>query len=129
MRPSCLSCAILTHTVRREQELAYRALLEHEIHDDEFFGEALRDKFSYYPTVTQDAFKHPGRITDRIRDGDFARDLGLTGTRFNPEESRVMLCGSMAFNKEMAAMLDEHGMVEGSNAEPGSYVLERAFVG
>ncbi len=40
-----------------------------------------------------------------------------------------MLCGSMAMIKETAALLDGFGMKEGSNAEPGDYVLERAFVG
>ena len=120
---------IITHTVRDEQELAYRDFLEREIRNDEIFGELLKDRFTYYPTVTRGDFKTQGRITDRIRAGDFAEDLGLIGNRFNLETARVMVCGSMAFNKDMAAMLDEHGLVEGSNAAPGSYVLERAFVG
>jgi ferredoxin--NADP+ reductase len=40
-----------------------------------------------------------------------------------------MLCGSMAMIKEQAAMLDSLGFKEGSNAAPGDYVIERAFVG
>ena len=120
---------IITHTVREEQELAYREFLENEIHADEVFGELLRDRFTYYPTVTRGEFKTPGRITDRIQAGAFANDLGLIGNRFNPETARVMVCGSMAFNKDMAAMLEDHGLEEGSNSAPGSYVLERAFVG
>ena len=40
-----------------------------------------------------------------------------------------MLCGSMDMIKEVAAVLESHGLVEGSNAEPGDFVLERAFVG
>ena len=40
-----------------------------------------------------------------------------------------MLCGSMAFIKDMAAICEDQGLKEGSNAEPGDYVLERAFVG
>ncbi len=120
---------IITHTVRHEQELAYRDFLEREIRNDEIFGELLKDRFTYYPTVTQGEFMTRGRITDRIRAGDFAADLGLVGNRFNLETARVMVCGSMAFNKDMAAMLEDHGLVEGSNAAPGSYVLERAFVG
>jgi ferredoxin--NADP+ reductase len=31
--------------------------------------------------------------------------------------------------KETAELLESFGMKEGSNAEPGDYVLERAFVG
>ena len=120
---------IITHTVREEQELAYRDFLETEIHNDEIFGELLKDRFTYYPTVTRGDFKTKGRITDRIRAGDFAGDLGLIGNRFNPETARVMVCGSLAFNREMATMLEEHGLEEGHNAKPGGFVLEKAFVG
>ncbi|MDG2107182.1 MAG: ferredoxin--NADP reductase [Woeseiaceae bacterium] len=120
---------ILTHTVREEQELAYREFLEEQIHADEIFGELLRDRFTYYPTVTRGEFRTQGRITDRIQLGDFAKDLGLIGNRFNPLTARVMVCGSMAFNKDMASMLKEHGLQEGSNSAPGSFVVERAFVG
>jgi ferredoxin--NADP+ reductase len=120
---------IITHTVREEQELAYRDFLENEIHADEVFGELLRDRFTYYPTVTRGEFKTPGRITDRIQAGEFADDLGLIGNRFNPETARVMVCGSMAFNYDMSTMLNEHGLEEGSNSAPGSFVIERAFVG
>ena len=40
-----------------------------------------------------------------------------------------MLCGSMAMIKETGELLEAYGLTEGSNAEPGDYVLERAFVG
>jgi len=120
---------IITHTVREKQELAYRNFLEKEIHADEIFGELLRDRFTYYPTVTRGEFRTRGRITERIQLGDFAKDLGLIGNRFNPQTARVMVCGSMAFNKDMASMLEEHGLKEGSNSSPGSFVIERAFVG
>jgi ferredoxin--NADP+ reductase len=120
---------VITHTVRQEQELAYRRFLETEIHNDEVFGDLLRDRFTYYPTVTREEFKNKGRITDRIRRGAFAEDLGLVGNRFNADTARVMVCGSLAFNSDMASMLNEHGLVEGSNAAPGGFVLERAFVG
>ncbi|MGE5566570.1 MAG: ferredoxin--NADP reductase, partial [Parcubacteria group bacterium] len=33
------------------------------------------------------------------------------------------------FIKDMAAVCEAQGLVEGSNAEPGDFVLERAFVG
>lgn len=122
---------IITHTVRQKQELAYREFLNEEIRNDEIFGEILANRFTYYPTVTQGDFSTKGRITDRIRQGAFAEDLkeiGLIPNRFNPEKSRVMICGSMAFNKDMASMLEDHGLSEGSNSKPGEYVIERAFV-
>lgn len=120
---------IITHTVREEEELAYREFLEAEIHDDEILGEWIKDRFTYYPTVTTGEFRTKGRITNRIRSGDFAADIHLTDNRFDPETDRVMVCGSLAFNREMATMLVEHGLVEGHNNDPGTFVVERAFVG
>ena len=120
---------VVVHTVREVRDLAYKAFFETELPADEFLGEYASAQLTYYPTVTREAFRYPGRVTDRINSGDFFRDLGLDGTRFNPDEDRVMLCGSMAMIKEAAALLEAHGLVEGSNAEPGDFVLERAFVG
>jgi ferredoxin--NADP+ reductase len=40
-----------------------------------------------------------------------------------------MMCGSMAMIKDVAKALEGYGLTEGSNAAPGDYVLERAFVG
>ena len=96
--------------------------------EDPLGGEQAQGRLTYYPTVTREAFERPGRITDRIVSGDFFRDLGLEG-RFDPALDRVMLCGSTAMIRETAALLESHGLSEGSNAEPGDYVLERAFVG
>jgi ferredoxin--NADP+ reductase len=120
---------IVTHTVREPQDLAYRDLFEGGLFDDELVGEEAREKLVYYPTVTRGAFERQGRITDRIRSGDLFADLGLGRDRFDPETDRAMLCGSMAMIKETAGLLEEHGLVEGSNADPGDFVLERAFVG
>lgn len=120
---------IVTHTVRTVADLAYRDLFEAEIFGDELVGEQALAQLSYYPTVTREAFKHPGRITERILSGACFTDLGMDGRAFDPAEDRVMLCGSMAMIKETAALLESHGLVEGSNAEPGDFVLERAFVG
>jgi ferredoxin--NADP+ reductase len=120
---------IVTHTVRTVADLAYGDLLESDIFHDELIGEQAQAQLSYYPTVTREPFKHPGRITERIASGACFADLGLERRGFDPAEDRVMLCGSMAMIKETAALLESYGMVEGSNAEPGDFVLERAFVG
>jgi len=40
-----------------------------------------------------------------------------------------MLCGSMAMIKETGALLESLGFEEGAQSKPGTYVLERAFVG
>jgi ferredoxin--NADP+ reductase len=102
------------HTVRSVADLAYRDFFTREIHDDPLIGDEARE--------------NPGRITDRIKSGDFFRDLGLP-TGFDPARDRAMLCGSMAMIKEAGELLETYGLKEGSNAEPADYVLERAFVG
>ena len=119
---------IVCHTVRNVADLSYRDFLTSGIHDDPLIGDEARTQLTYYPTVTREDFQTPGRITDRIASGAIFTDLGLPHG-FSPDRDRVMLCGSMAMIKETAALLDGFGMKEGSNAEPGDYVLERAFVG
>ncbi|MOA62608.1 Ferredoxin--NADP reductase [compost metagenome] len=78
--------------------------------------------------MTRERFETPGRITDRIKSGDVFADLQLP-IGFSPNSDRVMLCGAMAMIKETGELLETYGLKEGSNAEPGDYVLERAFVG
>ncbi len=119
---------IIVHTVREVAELAYRDLFEREILEDPLIGDEARSQLVYLPCVTREPFERQGRITDRIRSGDFFRDAGLPASGFDPENDRVMLCGSMDMIKETAALLEGYGLVEGSNANPGDYVLERAFV-
>jgi ferredoxin--NADP+ reductase len=48
---------------------------------------------------------------------------------FNPEEDRVMICGSMGLNIEIKELLEAAGMEEGANSKPGHFVVEKAFVG
>ena len=120
---------VLVHGCRQVSELAYGEALVANLQSDELFGPLLAEKLVYYPTVTREPFRNRGRITDLIESGALFRDLGLAGDRFNPAEDRIMLCGSMAMIKDVAAMLEGQGLVEGSNHEPGDFVLERAFVG
>jgi ferredoxin--NADP+ reductase len=119
---------IVCHTVRNVADLSYRDFFTAGILEDPLIGDEARAQLTYYPTVTRERFETPGRITDRIRSGDLFADLGLPAG-FSPNTDRVMLCGSTAMIREVAALLETHGLSEGSNAEPGDYVLERAFVG
>ncbi len=119
---------VVTHSVRWVVDLAYRDLFEREIRDDPLIGEAAAGRLIYYPTVTREAFVRQGRITDRIESGDFFRDLGLPPA-FDAERDRLMLCGSTAMIRDVATILERQGLSEGSNAAPGDFVLERAFVG
>lgn len=118
---------VIAHTVRQKEELAYHALLDEDIRNDEIFGELLQDRFTYYPTVTRGSFHRQGRITDRIRDGSFGTDIGLPSEDI--AASRWMICGSIAFNQEMIALLEGFGLREGTRSNPGQFVVERAFVG
>ena len=120
---------IVTHTVRNAVDLAYREMFEKDLIEHELFGELAKEQLLYYPTVTREPFKNEGRITDRILSGAIFRDLGLPIDKFDPAEDRIMICGAMGMIKEVAAILESQGLVEGSNAEPGDFVLERAFVG
>jgi len=119
---------IVIHTVREVAELAYRGLFERDLFDDPLVGDEARNQLLYLPSVTREPFERRGRVTDRIRSGELFADTGLLGSGFDPERDRVMLCGSMAMIKETAALLEGYGLVEGSNSNPGDYVLERAFV-
>lgn len=119
---------IVTHTVREARDLAYRTFLKRDVFDDPLIGECAQGRLFYYPTVTREPFERSGRITSHIADGALFTDLGLS-PGFDPATDRAMLCGSMAMIRDVAALLEQAGLTEGSNATPGAYVLERAFVG
>ena len=117
---------VLAHTVREENELAYRELISTHLPAHEFLGEVVGGKLLYYPSLTRAPFPTQGRITDLIGSGRIFADLGLPP--LSPEADRVMLCGSENMNRDVSAMLEARGFAEGSNHEPGSYVVEKAFV-
>ncbi|HSC79274.1 MAG TPA: ferredoxin--NADP reductase [Chitinolyticbacter sp.] len=118
---------ILVHGVREVSELAYADFIEKELPNNEFFGDAVREKLIYYPTVTREAFRNQGRLTDLIESGKLFSDIGLPP--LNPETDRAMLCGSPAMLKDTCDLLDARGFkVSKRIGQPGDYVIERAFV-
>ncbi|MGL4602790.1 MAG: ferredoxin--NADP reductase [Iodobacter sp.] len=118
---------ILVHGVRTVSELAYTDFIEKELPNNEFFGEEVRKKLIYYPTVTREPFRNQGRLTDLFESGKLERDIGLPP--LNPETDRAMLCGSPAMLKDTCALLDARGFqVSKRIGQPGDYVIERAFV-
>jgi ferredoxin--NADP+ reductase len=46
----------------------------------------------------------------------------------DPEQDRIMICGSIPMNNELVKWLEDKGFEEGNNKTPGTYVVERAFV-
>ena len=117
---------IVTHTVREVADLNYRELLETELKQDEILGELIGPKLKYYPTVTREDFKTRGRITDLIESGKLFADLG--NPPFDPAVDRVMLCGGPSVLADLKQQLLDRGFEEGSIAQPGDFVLEKAFV-
>jgi len=118
---------ILIHGVRTVSELAYADYITKELPENEFFGEEVRQKLIYYPTVTREPFHNQGRLTDLIESGKLFSDIGLPP--LNPETDRAMLCGSPAMLEDTAALLDARGFkISPRIGEAGDYVIERAFV-
>ncbi len=117
---------ILVHGVREVAELAYQDYLTHELPDHEFLGEIVTRQMLYYPTVTREPFKNQGRITDLIESGKLQTDLGLP--KFDPATDRAMMCGSPALLKDLKAILEKRGFIEGNTTKQGDFVVERAFV-
>ena len=120
---------VVAHSVRRESDLAFRELMEGRLAGDPLVEEQAQTQFDYVPTVTREPFHRSKRIDALIRDGDLFSDRCIGPKTLDPETDRVMMCGSMAMIKDLGAMLEGMGFVEGSNATPGHYVIERAFVG
>jgi ferredoxin--NADP+ reductase len=118
---------VLAHGVRHIDDLAYADELERELPQHPYLGEMVRQKLIYYPTVTREAFRNRGRITDAIVDGLLSTVTGLPP--LDPAIDRVMLCGSPAMLEDLSTLLDGRGFhVSPRTREPGDYVVERAFV-
>lgn len=117
---------ILTHGVRTVNELAYRELITEHLPKHEYFGEEISEKLIYYPTVTREKYKNQGRLTDLMTSGELFENIGQPP--LNPDEDRVMMCGSPSMLKDLVTILDERGFKETRHGDLGSYVIERAFV-
>lgn len=117
---------ILTHTTRSASALNYSFNLVEQIKADTVLQEISNGKLVYYATTTRENSARIGRITDKIASGVLYDDLGITP--IDPKYDRVMICGSIGLNKDLKAMLEHRGFVEGSNSDPGTFVLEKAFV-
>ncbi|HYD98007.1 MAG TPA: ferredoxin--NADP reductase [Alphaproteobacteria bacterium] len=116
---------ILTHTCRTADELVYQDLILRDLPADEFLGEDVRAKLTYYQSVTREPFKNQGRITDLVRSGKLFQDVDAPP--FDPAEDRVMVCGNPSMMTEMSDYLAGLGFEMGNNAKPGHYVIEKAF--
>ncbi len=119
---------IVVHSVRRVADLAYRDLLESKLEGDPLLEDEDRARMIYVPTVTREDFHTTDRIQVLIDDGRLFKD-SKGPNHLDPEQDRIMMCGSMAMIKDHAADLEARGFEEGANNKPGQFVIERAFVG
>ena len=130
--------AVLVHTVRENAELSYgssvvRAIDSGADEENAMLAEMIGGRLAFVPTVTREVpgpDAMTGRVTDLVRSGALHERLGLphTGRPFDPAIDRVMICGSTAMLAETRALCEASGLVEGSNARPGTFVVEKAFV-
>ena len=106
----------IVHSVRDRKDLAYYdELMTNFKNELPELSEMIANVLNYMPIVTGEGDQ---RITTRL-------DTDLT---INVNSDKVMLCGNLDFNYQVAEWCKNKGMVEGSLREPGAYVLERAFV-
>ena len=109
----------IVHSVRDSEDLAYYEDLSTAFKDHPQDGE-LHDMVAEvldYKTILTG--RGDRRITTQLEIGEMPIDV---------VRDKVMLCGNMEFNQQVAAWCEQHGMKEGSLREPGQYVIERAFV-
>lgn len=116
---------VLTHTCRDVHELDYGFEIVKQCNEDELLSEVVGGRLLHIPTTTRETSAQMGRMTDWLNDGRFA---AATGSPLTSSTDRVMICGSMAMLQEHKAICEAAGMVEGSNSEPGDFVIEKAFV-
>ena len=116
---------ILVHGVRQVDELAYHDVLVEHLPQHEFLGELVTSKLRYYPTVTRQAYRNMGRVTELIDTGKLAVDLGLP--ELDRATDRVMICGSPGMLRDLKVLLEKRHFKEGNTSTPGDFVIERAF--
>ncbi len=118
---------VLVHGVRHASELAYADFITGQLPANEFFGEEVRNKLIYYPTVTREPFRNQGRLTELIDSGKLFADIGLPA--LDPAVDRAMICGSPAMLQDCCDLLNSRGFrISPHIGAPADYVIERAFV-
>jgi ferredoxin--NADP+ reductase len=109
----------IVHSVRDAKDLAYTEDLKSAFKLHPTDGE-LHDMVSavldYQPIITGQG---ESRITDQLAMGHLPVDIA---------EDKIMVCGNLEFNHQVADWCKSKGMPEGSIREPGQFVVERAFV-
>ena len=118
---------ILTHTCREAGELTYSKRLVESLVNDPLVGEMVEGKLKLVTSLTREDHPLQGRITTLIETGKLFEEAGTPP--LNPEDDRVMICGSMDMINDTKALVETFGLEEGSNSQPKQFVVEKSFVG
>ena len=118
---------ILVHGCRTITELGYSQKIVADSRAHPLIGEMVTAQLHYVPSVTRENFTQTGRITTLLADGKLASTLALPP--LDADYDRIMICGSIGLNQDIAAQLLAKNFQEGNLSSPGDYVIERAFVG
>ena len=116
----------ITHTCRDRAELVYGQELVASLQEDPLIGEFTAGRVTLYNSTTREETPIMGRITTLIESGKVYSDLGIEP--LNRETDRVMICGSMNMLRDVKALVEARGFIEGSLSKPADFVVERAFV-
>jgi len=116
---------VLFHGCRWCEDLEYGRECITALPYNQLVGDRAPRKLLYVPSVTREAYRNNGRVTDLI---DSGRLFGLIGLPpFRREHDRIMLCGNPNMIDSMRALLKDRGLTEGHPVDPGHFVVERAF--
>lgn len=109
----------IVHSVRDSKDLAYNIDLLTAFKDhpqDGELHEMVNEVLDYKPILTGRGDK---RITEQLKSLELPIDIS---------KDKIMVCGNLEFNYQIADWCKQQGMAEGSLREPGQFVVERAFV-
>lgn len=113
---------VLVHSVRHEQELAYREdiVAIREAHAAIGIGADLR----YFPVVTREAVPRTlsARIPQLIEDGRLESAAGIP---LEVSGSRAMVCGNPDLAKDMRRLLMARGFATSRRGMPGQMAFEK----
>jgi ferredoxin--NADP+ reductase len=109
----------VVHSVRHSSDLAYNTDLTSAFKDHPVDGELhemVNAVLEYHPILTGNG---DHRITTQLAHHHLPIDTDI---------DKIMVCGNLEFNHQVSAWCRAQGMKEGSIREPGTFVIERAFV-
>lgn len=117
---------ILVHGTRKTAELHYGTEMMKATLGDLLVGAAAQQSLIFINATTRESYWLEGRLTDLFEGGVLEKTAGVA---FDPAHDLAMICGSLGFTNDFRRLLTDRGLGEGSNARPGGFVYEKAFVG